>query len=180
LGENDGEIVKEKLDVSESLDWQLILEEEKVLCWSASLQLGFFSQLHHWALGDSFKSREVFYWSQWTRVLGIAPGLEGIKEDCFWEPWLKAWTPVWEAGQKGGMSCVWIKALSVNWKPLPCWVPSCLGCGGHRGEAGGGKDECVCGQRNPLVLDLIWVPDCSDLWKLGLKLGSSRCWGSLK
>lgn len=62
----------------------------EILCWSVFLQLGFFSQLRRWGLGDSFKPRENFHWPQWTGVLGIAPGLEGIAGECVWQPSLKA------------------------------------------------------------------------------------------
>lgn len=76
--------------------WQLILKEDKVLCWSASLQLGFFSHLHPWGLGDSFKPKGKLPltsvdWSswhcsrarrQWENVCGSPdpqPGCQGGK-----------------------------------------------------------------------------------------------------
>lgn len=143
-------------------DWQLILEEEKVLCWSVSLQLGFFSQLHCWRLGDSFKPRENSHWPQWTAVLGLAPGLEGMEGECVWQPWLKARTLVWEAGQTGAMSSV-----SEPWHWV--WTGSCSsawrhGRGGDRGKAGGGKDMFV-GRETPCV----WI------W-FGFDLGTGLLW----
>lgn len=134
--------------MSESLrDWQLILEEEKLLCWSASLQLGFFSHLHPWGLGDSFKPKGKFPltsvdWSPWhcpragilsgrmcvaalTQSLGARVGSWRGRED------------VW---------CSWVWA----------GIHHSAGCCGHGGN--GEKAGWVCPWAgNTLGLDLAWV-----------------------